>query len=72
MEDKKPQNKISNRALEMIMKDVLEGMEELSMRSADLPDSDEIKILHRPQCHHQKTNHPAIVIDFPMKLRRSA
>ena len=72
MEDKKPQNSISNRALEMIMKDVLEGMEELSMRSADLPDSDEIKILHRPQCNHPNSNHPAIIIDFPMKLRRSA
>ncbi len=72
MDDSKLKKPMSNRALEMIMRDVLEGMEELSMRSADLPDSDEIKILHRPQCRHTTPHDPAIIIDFPMKLRRTA
>lgn len=64
---------VSDRALEMIMRDVLDGLLELSLESSLCADIAEFEILeirpagNRRQCHTEPTGcaRDAQVIDFP-------
>jgi hypothetical protein len=61
---------LSNRALEMIMRDVLDGMEEISLRAGYLADMEEALefALLPPPAPRQENN----IIYFPQPLRRIA
>ncbi|MCW8906541.1 MAG: hypothetical protein OQL28_04775 [Sedimenticola sp.] len=62
---------VSDRALEMIMRDVLDGLLEVSLESAYGSRNDDMKILEvtPPQKEHSAQSRAADIIHFPARKR---
>ncbi|MBF0255392.1 MAG: hypothetical protein HQL47_02800 [Gammaproteobacteria bacterium] len=70
MSSQSPKLDVSNRALEMIMRDVLEGMEDLSLRagySSEIPVDDLLELVRQ----HPLSDDNRILY-FPQPLKRIA